>query len=238
MTSKTGLEVAILFDGVLASRCVSDGLWHCRSHLKEGFGLLRQRSQLKVLVIVEERAFQQTGKALLSDLAVDELIVVRNTAVLAADVTKAAALWVLPSDSLDPPFLKQESLPGSPESNIYLVVPHIVFEFSEAVPFQGIAKIICSLYQLSQVVKRVYAGVSEQRRAWDKSFQTIQEHQILSLTATNVRVPCQLSPRAQKHEHQRRLYLEFKRAYRNRNLGRLRFSSRMSASNLEIATSI
>ena len=58
LTSKSGLEVVIIFDGVLAARCFSDGLWHCRSHLKEGFGLLRQRSQLKVLVIVEERAFQ------------------------------------------------------------------------------------------------------------------------------------------------------------------------------------
>ena len=57
LTSKTGLEVVIIFDGVLAARCVSDGLWHCRSHLKEGFGLLRQRSQLKVLVVVEQRAF-------------------------------------------------------------------------------------------------------------------------------------------------------------------------------------
>lgn len=57
LSSKTGLEVVIVFDGVLAARCVSDGLWHCRSHLREGFGLLRQRSQLKVLVVVEQRAF-------------------------------------------------------------------------------------------------------------------------------------------------------------------------------------
>jgi len=101
------------------------------------------------------------------------LIVVRNKAVLPPDVTKAAALWVLPSDSLDSPAIKPENVPGNPESNIYLLVPHLAFDLSEAVPFQGVAKIVCSLYQLSQVVKRVYAGVPEQRRAWEKSFQTI-----------------------------------------------------------------